>query len=143
MRLLRTVVSSLGTYISLIGQNSTSALLSPSTRPRRHCDSRTVRRVKGCNRPSSLMLTCPLSLGRTGLDFDNSYSCSFKACSCVCGAAAVTATGGSSSEKGINKLSTSTKQAGSPNYTKSLWCSYNLDIMCYTPEPDIPRSPAR
>lgn len=33
MRLLRTVVSSLGTYISLIGQNSMSALLSPSARP--------------------------------------------------------------------------------------------------------------
>lgn len=26
------------------------------------------------------------------------------------------------------------KQAGSPNYTESFWCSYNLDIMCYTPE---------
>lgn len=35
MWLLRTVVSSLGTYISLIGQSSTSALLSPSTRPSR------------------------------------------------------------------------------------------------------------
>lgn len=31
MWLLRTVVSSLGTYISLIGQNSMSASLSPST----------------------------------------------------------------------------------------------------------------
>lgn len=35
MWLLRTVVSSLGTYISLIGQSSTSALLSPSTGPSR------------------------------------------------------------------------------------------------------------
>lgn len=35
MWLLRTVVSSLETYISLIGQSSTSALLSPSTRPSR------------------------------------------------------------------------------------------------------------
>lgn len=57
--LLRTEVSSLGTYISLIGENSTSALLSPSTPPSR-------RFVKRCISPNSaklaLLLTKPIAV---------------------------------------------------------------------------------
>lgn len=50
------VVSLLGTYVSLIGQSSTSALLNPVAlwQP-------PVRCVRGCNREPSLTLTRPFS----------------------------------------------------------------------------------
>lgn len=137
MWLLRTVVSSLGTYISLIGQNSTSALLSPSTRP-----SRTV---------TTSCATCEGMQPRVKPNADLSLLSAAPALTLTILIAALSRpfhvqhSGGCDShrqldfrEKGNKQAQHFSKQAGSPNYTKSLWCSYNLDIMCDTPESDIP-----
>lgn len=83
------------------------------------------------------MLTLPFPR-HTGLDFDNSYKSVLLRPFHFHSTVAVTATGSNTSEKGIKQAQHFSKQAGSPNYTRSLWCSYNLDIMCYKPESDIP-----
>lgn len=82
------------------------------------------------------------SFSYTGVAFDTSSNCSLKACSCK--AQAVWQLQAARLQKrGRKQAQRFSKQAGSPNYTKSFWCSYNLDIMCYTPEYDIPQSPVR
>lgn len=68
--LLRTAVSSLGTYISLIGQSSTSALLSPSTRPSRTVTASGTTR-EGMQPPVKPNADFSLSRRHTALDFDD------------------------------------------------------------------------
>lgn len=143
MWLLRTAVSSLGTYISLIGQSSMSALLSPSTGPSRTVTTSCAMcegmqpRVKP-NADFSL-LSATLALALTIL---YSLWLFFQ------GLLYVQHSGCDSHRQpdfteGNKQAQRFSKQAGSLNYTKSLWCSYNLDIMCYIPGSDIPQFPAR
>lgn len=92
--------------------------------------------MKGCNHASSLNADFSLSLG-TAPDFDSSHHYSFQAFSWVNAAEAAATTIIWTLERRHKHAEQFSKQAGSPHYSKSLWCSYNLDIMCYTPESDM------
>lgn len=129
MCLLRTVVSSLGADISLIGQNSMSALFSGPTG-----QSRTV---------TTSRATCEHTLSNVmpNADFSLLPTAQLLTLTILVAASeargdAVTASNIEFRQKKTNKLSSSQNNRGVQITPGSFLCSYNLDIMCNMPESD-------